>query len=300
MPLGKRMNCENYHTSTSEEQSIVCLEHQCSKSYLFSMLQDPPDQEYVYPVSVPCFYNTDVVNSNKYIQFDGNFHKTELAQPEVPAIGRSESKSKLHADLINASLDSSIYNNFSEDVRNTTSLEPHFNAITENEKHNFNKNIEEEKSKVSEFRLWEIIDNQSDQLKESYVGLQVDEKANKYMKKRKMGARCNCRLSERSTKFHCNEFTDNDRQALFSTFWEKMDWHQRKLFVSSLVKCSFPSARRKECQDPHRKEYAFQYHLRKNHRLLRVCKVMFINTLSIGEFSVRDWAMHNNAVILSQ
>jgi len=31
---------------------------------------------------------------------------------------------------------------------------------------------------------------------------------------------------------HCLEFSDDDRQQTFDTFWGELDWEQRKVFVA--------------------------------------------------------------------
>ncbi|CAL1287399.1 unnamed protein product [Larinioides sclopetarius] len=280
MSLEKR---ENDNISSSEEQP-VCLEHQCSKRYLFSMLQDAPQQEY-FPTSVPCLY--DVNNHrNTYVQVDENI-KTNVGQLVMHIGNQYGCQPSSQSNFINSFLDSSAC----EVSQNTASLESHQNTFMQTKKIDCNKNGQDQFDDAGEHNSLEIYGIKPDETVKSY-----DIGNTKYMHKkgRKMGPRCNCRLSARSAKFHCNEFAEEERQALFNLFWGSMDWHQRKLYISSLVRCCYPSARRKDCQDPHRKEFAFQYHMKKNNKLFRVCKVMFINTFSIGEFSVRDWAMHSS------
>ncbi|CAB3222608.1 unnamed protein product [Arctia plantaginis] len=55
---------------------------------------------------------------------------------------------------------------------------------------------------------------------------------------RKLLPRCNC--SKKDTKVtnstkKCYEITEADRQEIFTNLWSKMNWDQRKVFVSNTV-----------------------------------------------------------------
>nr|CAI5848981.1 unnamed protein product [Callosobruchus analis] len=71
-----------------------------------------------------------------------------------------------------------------------------------------------------------------------------------------------------------------------------MDWGQKKIFVSGLIDVCPPKSRKKNssCTVP-KKTVTLNYHLKKDNKRLSVCKLMFLNTLGIGEWSAREWAL---------
>ncbi|GAB6023058.1 hypothetical protein CHUAL_014196 [Chamberlinius hualienensis] len=116
-----------------------------------------------------------------------------------------------------------------------------------------------------------------------------------YVKKdaRKMGSPCNCSLSKRSSKMKCNELTESDRNAIFDNFWKNMTWNQKKGYVASLVE-ALPVKQHRASSGPEnsRRDKSLIFHLPKNNIRVRVCKIMFLNTLAVGEWSVRHWVLH--------
>ncbi|VDI01121.1 Hypothetical predicted protein [Mytilus galloprovincialis] len=101
--------------------------------------------------------------------------------------------------------------------------------------------------------------------------------------KRTVGER-NC--SKRCKK--CLLFNENERLAIFHSFWNNMNWDQKKVFVISMVDKT--EAKQKKAENSRRK-YSFKYFLKKNGHRVLVCKKMFLSTLAIGERTLYDWLM---------
>nr|CAI5837347.1 unnamed protein product [Callosobruchus analis] len=122
--------------------------------------------------------------------------------------------------------------------------------------------------------------------------LQKDEKGKNMKKKRQLGQACSSKLCSMAQSRYCNEFTQEDRLKIFENFWENMDWGQKKIFVSGLIDVCPPKSRKKNssCTVP-KKTVTLNYHLKKDNKRLSVCKLMFLNTLGIGEWSAREWAL---------
>ncbi|XP_044750002.1 uncharacterized protein LOC123310551 [Coccinella septempunctata] len=96
--------------------------------------------------------------------------------------------------------------------------------------------------------------------------------------------RCHCKDSSKQ----CSKFTDDDRKNIFLKFWSDMSWEQRRVFVATTVKvCD----RKRPEVEASRRSVTLKYHLISNNTHLQVCKLMYLNTLSLGEWSARSWAL---------
>lgn len=101
--------------------------------------------------------------------------------------------------------------------------------------------------------------------------------------RRDLGARCQCTASWRK----CAKVTDVDRTRIFQEFWALNSWEAKKLFVKNLV-----TVTRKDNEQ----KTSFRYSLQVSDGALEVCKVMFLNTLSIGEWSARNWCLQQSVI----
>ncbi|XP_036322550.1 uncharacterized protein LOC118736606 [Rhagoletis pomonella] len=66
-----------------------------------------------------------------------------------------------------------------------------------------------------------------------------------------------------------------------------MNWNEKKTYVNNLVDIS----KAKRAKNESRRSNTLTYHLRLNNDRLRVCKNMFLNTLSLKEWTVRSWTI---------
>ena len=90
---------------------------------------------------------------------------------------------------------------------------------------------------------------------------------------------------KKSSVRDCADILEEVRTHIFNKFWNEMNWDQRKIFVASHVVCK----NKKKCtvQNDSRRKGSFEYLVIV--LVKKVCKKMFLNTLSIGPFSVRSW-----------
>lgn len=68
-----------------------------------------------------------------------------------------------------------------------------------------------------------------------------------------------------------------------------MNWNERKIYVQQLV--HYTPIKQRKSDATSRRSGTFVYSLKKYNgsEIYRVCKNMFLNTLSVGEWSVPDW-----------
>lgn len=102
---------------------------------------------------------------------------------------------------------------------------------------------------------------------------------------REMKRRCACKGRDKSL-LKCAVLSEEDRKTIFQHFW-KLTWGEKKIYIDNAVKNS-PINRQRDRKDPEhsRRAQTFFYYLRVNEQAIRVCRTMFLNTLSIGRWSV--------------
>lgn len=117
------------------------------------------------------------------------------------------------------------------------------------------------------------------------VGVKYSQTAKR--QQRKLAPR-NCTKTCTSTR-KCNEVSEAERQEIFNNFWAKMDWGQRRVYISSLVEVQSVKERKVLSENP-RRQFSYKYHLMINSTKMNVCKAMFLRTLDMSEWSVQQWA----------
>lgn len=106
---------------------------------------------------------------------------------------------------------------------------------------------------------------------------------------RTLKPRCHCKLSGKQSRINCQTFTDEDRLNIFTNFW-KSSWNEKKAIVRTLVTKFIPKDTKHRKNQTSRRKKTLQFHLKKNHEeLIRVCKIMFLNTLGLNEWCVLSW-----------
>lgn len=101
---------------------------------------------------------------------------------------------------------------------------------------------------------------------------------------RNLKPRCKC-TAKRTTK--CSEISDQIRLEIFDEIWSDMSWNERKSFVVDTVEI-LPTTRTSVGIDSKRQS-TLRYYLNINNELFQVCKMMYLNTTALGEWSVRNW-----------
>lgn len=110
----------------------------------------------------------------------------------------------------------------------------------------------------------------------------------KQQRARTQGPPCAAAFCRKSAKRQCNDISEEDRQELFNSFWEQMDWAQRKTYIAGLVHAHQPQ--KANCRKGSRRTTSLSYHLRIKTEVKQVCKLMFLNTFGLNEWAVRSWA----------
>ncbi|XP_032373999.1 uncharacterized protein LOC116690887 [Etheostoma spectabile] len=110
---------------------------------------------------------------------------------------------------------------------------------------------------------------------------------------RTMGLRCTSGACKRASNRFCADFSEEMRNELFTSFWQCMNWAQRKTYVSGLVDCD-PVERTRAPWTQSRRSVSMRYHLIASGERKQVCKKMFLSTLGIGEWSVLNWAQNTS------
>ncbi|PSN49941.1 hypothetical protein C0J52_07049 [Blattella germanica] len=87
-----------------------------------------------------------------------------------------------------------------------------------------------------------------------------------------MGIRCTSKQCENSKLRHCNLISEEDCHQIFTAFWKKMSWDQKKTFVLSIVDVSVP--KRRTTGGDSRRSGTKTYHLKVNEAKKRVCSKM--------------------------
>ncbi|KAB0804421.1 hypothetical protein PPYR_01391 [Photinus pyralis] len=90
---------------------------------------------------------------------------------------------------------------------------------------------------------------------------------------RKLKERCNCKLSKNTTQLKCSSITDSDRMQIFTTFWSKMSWLERKVYMSFLVKrIAVKRQRNRKDDNISKRSTSLEYYLKLDDEKIRVCK----------------------------
>ncbi|XP_046981060.1 uncharacterized protein LOC124547424 [Schistocerca americana] len=103
---------------------------------------------------------------------------------------------------------------------------------------------------------------------------------------RKLGPTCTSKMCQKSVQRKCHQFSIDDRQAVFNTFWETMSWGQRKVYVTNLVD-TIPTKRPGKNTGESRRKGPLIYHLINEMGKHKVCNKIFLNSLGIKEWTVR-------------
>lgn len=152
------------------------------------------------------------------------------------------------------------------------------------------------KRKIAEPKMWDKTVNKKLRMEgKEYVGYTRKNKVVKHntiRKARKIGPACTSSKCATSKNKMCKIFPEETRKKLFDNFWNETNWDQRKIFVSSHVEKQ--GVQRKTTHGESRRNYSLKYTLPLQGQKLQVCQRMFLNTLSIGEFTVQSWVRDSN------
>ncbi len=131
-----------------------------------------------------------------------------------------------------------------------------------------------------------VINKKRTMVGKSYAGKQ---KQKEIMREpRAMGPRCSSAACAKSAKHHCSAIGEPERNNIFNDFWQHMTWEKKRVYVHGLIDV-VPVQKRRGAENS-RRSNSLLFFLRVSGQRRRVCKVMFLSTLGIGEWSALNWA----------
>ncbi|VVC45497.1 Hypothetical protein CINCED_3A011375 [Cinara cedri] len=128
---------------------------------------------------------------------------------------------------------------------------------------------------------------------EAYIGYRrcgkiVDH--NTMRSKRIMKETCSSKKCQNLKNRFCQNFDEKLRRDIFKKFWSTTTWEEKKTFVISMVANTPRKSDTTGLGDESRRSNTFIYFLNHtNTERLQVCKIMFLNTLGLNEWMVRNW-----------
>ncbi|XP_034553904.1 uncharacterized protein LOC117822999 isoform X2 [Notolabrus celidotus] len=150
------------------------------------------------------------------------------------------------------------------------------------------------KSRVAKPLTWK--QNRQKQLRmegKPYISKRKRDGATVTKAQRTIGSGCASSACRRASNRFCADFSEEARNQLFNSFWQCMNWSQRKTHVAGLVDCD-PVERTRAPWTKSRRSVSMRYHLMADGDRRQVCKKMFLSTLGIGEWSVLNWAQSSS------
>lgn len=128
---------------------------------------------------------------------------------------------------------------------------------------------------------------------QSYKGLKKNDEGKFHFSEcksaRKIRPRCNSTFCIKNSKSRkCPFIKEEDREKLFKTFWNDMSWSERRTYVSTLCTIQ-PTKVNTIGNNDSRRKGTIKYFLKIENEVLPVCKKMFLQTLDLKEWSVRNW-----------
>lgn len=112
--------------------------------------------------------------------------------------------------------------------------------------------------------------------------------------KRTMKATCSSKKCQSLKNRFCQLLDEDMRENIFNKYWSAI-WEDKKTFVTTMV---INTSRKRDSTglgNESRRSNTFFYFLKYDHsECLQVCKTMFLNTLGLNEWMVRNWV--NTAV----
>ncbi|XP_031358123.1 uncharacterized protein LOC116181837 [Photinus pyralis] len=100
---------------------------------------------------------------------------------------------------------------------------------------------------------------------------------------------CGCTLGKKKSTIQCDKLTEEERILIFRTFWNKLNWAERKMHVKTLVEVHGVKRRRGEQEILSKRNFSMKYFLKFDTKKVRVCKRMFGGTLGLKETMVLNW-----------
>jgi hypothetical protein len=108
------------------------------------------------------------------------------------------------------------------------------------------------------------------------------------LKPQRIIGKSNCGKRCRKSR-QCEPMTENLRTEIHLTFWNNMNWSEKKFYVTALVEQCTPTQTKCSTRDESRRKCTYKYYLKNGEMKVCVCKEMFLSTLGIGEHPLYGW-----------
>jgi len=107
--------------------------------------------------------------------------------------------------------------------------------------------------------------------------------------KRTLKATCSSKKCHSLKNRFCQLFDDDMRENIFNKYWQA-SWEEKKTFVTTMVTNTYRKRDTTGLGNESRRSNTFFYFLKYNSsERVQVCKTMFLNTLGLNEWMVRNW-----------
>ena len=102
-----------------------------------------------------------------------------------------------------------------------------------------------------------------------------------------MSKKCDSRICQKSKLRNCWDVAEEERDLIYTSFWEMTSWSVRQNVVTAMV--TSVSKKQKKSEN-NKRSHNFMYKLRlQNGTVVQVCKIMFYSTLGMPERTINDW-----------
>lgn len=167
-------------------------------------------------------------------------------------------------------------------------------------------NINQKRHKRPKELLWDVnVHKRLRMIGKRYVGYKrvkvgdkvLVQRSEKEHEERKIGPMCNSKVCQANVKRKCTEITEDIRKRIFNKFWP-MTWKEKQIYICDHVqKCEIQQKTIKDNSKKSRRSASYKYCLSPaNGELKPVCKIMFLNTLGLKEWMVRNWVENDEPV----
>ena len=121
---------------------------------------------------------------------------------------------------------------------------------------------------------------------DNYTGFSLEQKVSNGPKlqqqnvpkpERRLQQTCSSISCVRSKLRHCQEFTEQRREEIFTNFWKNMDWREKKEFVRSSIDIIKKKESKEKVPEESKRNETMIYYLKLQGIKVQVCQKMFLH-----------------------
>lgn len=244
---------------------------------------------------------TDITNYDSFIFSDEmlNAHTTnDIDAPTETLLDLKEKQRE--GNIINEDNDEEDATSHPGEVDNENN-DPTYQIDDDGEQHSDEENNDSteevtqkrKKRRFSKPAEWKYNTNKINREKGvEYMG-RKNNKFDRKKTKRVMKTRCLCSNKPLKTgkeiAIQCYKLTDEERKLIFVKFWS-LSWPEKKIYISAKVlKNKTERARHRKDPEVSQRTTSYKYFLKNKSEEIRVCKLMFCNTLGLSMRTISAW-----------